>query len=94
MTPQEELDEIYESIGSGEPMTDEIQHKIEVLLKKMESPKPEPMSFDEWCYDTNIEDKYEVFHGEYGDAACMLSDYKKYHYQEYLENFIRGLTFQ
>ena len=46
-----------------------------------------PLPFDEWCYDSNIEEKYRRFHDEYGDAAALLSEYKEYHYNEYLEEF-------
>jgi len=46
-----------------------------------------PLSFEAWCVDTDIEEKYQLFHDEYGDAACLLSEYKQKHYQEYLFNF-------
>ena len=49
--------------------------------------KKTPLSFEEWCYDSDIEEKYQQFHDEYGDAACLLSEYKEYHYNEYLEQF-------
>ena len=46
-----------------------------------------PLSFNQWCEQSNVEDKYNNFHDEYGDAACLLSDYKQYHYDQYLSNF-------
>jgi hypothetical protein len=46
-----------------------------------------PLSFEQWCYEVDIESKYEAFHDEYGDAACLLSMYKQAHYEEYLEEF-------
>ncbi len=45
------------------------------------------MTFEEWCYETDIESKYQALHDEYGDAACLLSEYKDYHYQEYVLTF-------
>lgn len=47
----------------------------------------EPLSFSEWCNEVEIEAQYQRFHDEYGDAACLLSQYKEFHYQEYLESF-------
>lgn len=47
------------------------------------------LSFDEWCYESRIEERYRMFHDEYGDAACSLSEYKDMHYREYLENVQR-----
>jgi len=52
----------------------------------------EAMDFETWVYESNIEEKYQNFHDEYGDTACLLSDYKKIHYQEYLEEFMRQLN--
>ena len=46
-----------------------------------------PLSFEQWCYDVDIESQYKAFHDEYGDLAALLSDYKQHHYEEYLENF-------
>jgi len=46
-----------------------------------------PLPFEEWCCDTDIEGKYQRFHDEYGDAACLLSEYKRHHYEEYLAGF-------
>ncbi len=46
-----------------------------------------PLSFSEWCYKNNIEEKYKQFHDEYGDAACSLNEYKERHYNEYLNQF-------
>ena len=45
------------------------------------------LSFSEWCYENNIEEKYKQFHDEYGDAACSLNEYKERHYNEYLKQF-------
>jgi hypothetical protein len=47
----------------------------------------EPLSFEQWCYDVDIESKYESFHDEYGDVACLLSEYKEKHYEVYLQGF-------
>jgi len=55
----------------------------------MSTPAVEPLSFKAWCSSSNVESRYEAFHGEYGDAACLLSDYKDAHYQEYLDTFKR-----
>jgi hypothetical protein len=49
----------------------------------------EPLTFEEWCSDTDIEAKYEAFHDEYGDAAAPLWEYKQVHYEEYLADFER-----
>lgn len=49
--------------------------------------KNKPLSFDQWCWEVDIESKYEAFRNEYGDAACLLSEYKERHYQDYLNNF-------
>lgn len=49
--------------------------------------KNEPLSFSQWCHEVDIESKYEDFRNEYGDLACLLSDYKERHYEDYLENF-------
>ena len=46
--------------------------------------KKTPLSFYEWCEESNIEQKYQQFHDEYGDSAGFLSDYKEVHYNEYL----------
>jgi hypothetical protein len=51
----------------------------------------EPLSFYDWCYDNDIEEKYQMFHDEYGDAACSMTEYKERHYEEYLENFKNSL---
>lgn len=45
------------------------------------------LPFSEWCFETDIEEKYAQFYDEYGDLACSLSEYKERHYQEYVENF-------
>lgn len=52
-----------------------------------------PLSFDEWCQRVNIEDKYNAFHDEYGDATGCLWDFKQVHYDDYLSDFKRDLTF-
>ena len=44
-----------------------------------------PLDFSDWVDKYNIEEKYQIFHDEYGDAACLLDEYKERHYQEYLE---------
>jgi len=49
----------------------------------------EPLTFDQWRYESDIESKYNSFHDEYGDLAGLLSDYKEYHYNEYLERVKR-----
>lgn len=45
------------------------------------------LTFEEWCEFTDIDSKYQAFHDEYGDAACLLSDYKEFHYGEYVLTF-------
>lgn len=52
--------------------------------------KNNPLSLDEWAESVNIEARYKSFHDEYGDAAALFSDYKKYHYEEYLRNYDRN----
>jgi hypothetical protein len=47
----------------------------------------ELLSFEDWCSEEDIEEKYERFYDEYGDSACSLWEYKERHYQEYVENF-------
>jgi len=42
--------------------------------------------------NSDVEEKYQTFHDEYGDAAPLLSDYKQYHYEEYLADFKRDNT--
>jgi hypothetical protein len=48
---------------------------------------PVPLTFDEWYYQSDVESHYDSFHSEYGDSAALLSDYEKYHYDNYLERF-------
>lgn len=50
-----------------------------------------PLDFSDWVDKYNIEEKYQIFHDEYGDAACLLSEYKERRYREYLE-FIQQLN--
>jgi len=45
------------------------------------------LSFEDWCREEDIEEKYEQFSDGYGDASYSLSEYKERHYQEYVENF-------
>lgn len=52
-----------------------------------------PLSFSEWCYETDIEDRYRQFHDEYGDSACSLSEYKDWMYKEYLEKQLSSFSF-
>ena len=52
----------------------------------------QPLTFSEWCSESDVEEKYQTFHDEYGDAAPLLSDYKQYHYEEYLAVFKRDNT--
>lgn len=52
----------------------------------------QPLTFFEWCSESDVEEKYQTFHDEYGDAAALLSDYKQYHYEEYLADFKRDNT--
>ena len=47
----------------------------------------EPLSFTAWCYEYDIEAQWQKLHDELGDLACLLSQYKEYHYNEYLANF-------
>lgn len=54
MSPSEELDSIYERIGGGEPMTDELSERI-ATLEDLVNPKPsyliscEPVIQEEGC---------------------------------------------
>jgi hypothetical protein len=87
---QAQLDWIYEAIGGGElQCTDAVMARINELEggKSILTPLTEPLTFNEWCSEADIEREYERFHDEYGDAAALLSDYKEYHYQAYLERF-------
>jgi hypothetical protein len=84
MTPHEELRSIYEAIGEGTINVADVADRIDEL-DKIIYPLGTPLSFTAWCYETDIEGKYKNFHDEYGDAAALLSDYKEYHYQNYLE---------
>lgn len=59
------------------------------MTKKSES---KPLSFDEWCYQSNVEGKYVRYYEEYGDSMSLLSVYKEYHYQCYLERFEKTPT--
>lgn len=45
------------------------------------------MTFDEWCYESDIEAKWQALQDEYGDSVALLSEYKEYHYQEYVLTF-------
>ena len=49
--------------------------------------KDKPLSFEEWCYEVDIESQYKALHDEYGYATALLSDYKQHHYEEYLQSF-------
>ena len=52
----------------------------------------QPLTFSEWCSESDVEEKYQTFHDEYGDAAPLLSEYKQYHYEEYQADFKRDNT--
>ena len=52
----------------------------------------QPLTFSEWCSESDVEEKYQTFHDEYGDAAPLLSEYKQYHYEVYLADFKRDNT--
>lgn len=81
---QAQLDWIYEAIGNNElQCTDAVMARI----NELEGGKSilEPLTFSEWCDQSNIESHYNSFHGEYGDLAGLLCDYKEYHYNYYLE---------
>lgn len=45
------------------------------------------MNFDEWCYETQIEDRWKTLKDEYGDAVPLLSEYKEQEYREYVLTF-------
>lgn len=61
------------------------------IILRMDKSMLTPLSFDAWCHEYRIEEKYEMFHDEYGDSAAFLSDYKEFHYEEYLEDFKRTI---
>lgn len=42
------------------------------------------MSIDEFEVKKNIGLKYEFFHNEYGDAACLYDAYLRYSYECYV----------
>jgi hypothetical protein len=84
-------------------LPDDIKDSIIALLDKhsavkkilrMDKSRLTPLLFDEWCYETRIEEKYQMFHDEYGDAAGDLFRYKEYHYNEYLEEFEHDLKME
>lgn len=89
MTYQEELDSIYERLGGNEPVTAAILDRIK-QLENLINPPPQPLSFEQWCYDVDIEAQYQALYDEYGDAAAPLWSYKQYHYLAYLEEFKRN----
>ena len=87
---QLQLDWIYTAIGNEElQCTDAVLARINELEgeKSLISGKATPLSFESWCYDVDIEGQYKELRGEYGDLAGFLSDYKQYHYDDYLKNF-------
>lgn len=44
------------------------------------------MKFDEFCYESKVENEYSKLRDEYGDAIPTLSQFKEQRYQEYLDN--------
>ena len=87
---QAELNWIYEAIGNGElECTDAVMTHINELEGGLSilNPIDNPLTFTEWCNQSAVECHYNSFHGEYGNLAGLLSDYKQYHYDEYLERF-------
>ncbi len=85
---QEELNSIYIRIGEGEPITDELSARIEKLEDLLNPFEVKLLSFEDWCSEEGMEEKYEQFYDEYGDASCSLSEYKERHYQEYARSKI------
>jgi hypothetical protein len=84
-----ELDWIYEAIGNNElQCTDLVLKRIDELsIPKVDT--VEPLTFDQWKDEADIESEYNGFHDEYGDAAALFWDYAEYHYAEYLERVKR-----
>jgi hypothetical protein len=90
----EQLDNLFIEIG-GNPsnlkelleQADKIENQIETLKIENWLKENPPLSIDAWVYEKGIERDYERLHEEYGDAACLYSEYKEYRYQEYLENY-------
>jgi hypothetical protein len=42
------------------------------------------MDFDEWCYESKIEEIWHTLKDMYGDSMPLLSEYKKQQYEEYV----------
>lgn len=70
------------------------KHRAVKKILSMDKDSLTPLSFNQWCYETRIEEKYQMFHDEYGDAAVDLFRYKEYHYNEYLEEFEHNLKME
>lgn len=47
----------------------------------------EPLTFSQWCHESDVEREYQRLCDEMGDLATLLSSYKDYHYSEYLVRF-------
>lgn len=50
------------------------------------------MNFDEWCYESRIDEQWHALRDEYGDAVPLFSVFKQYRYEEYVEEYKRNLT--
>jgi hypothetical protein len=45
------------------------------------------LTFDQWCYESDVETEWQTLHDEYGDALPLLSEYKNQKYGEYVLTF-------
>jgi hypothetical protein len=53
------------------------------------TPQPEPLSFEQFVYEFGIEEKWQAYKDEYGDAVPLLSEFKQARYEEYLRELKR-----
>ena len=92
MNLQEELDSLHCRIGDNEPNWEKLMPRIKEI-ENLLKPKNLPRNFETWCEDENIESQHESLCQEYGDSASLLSDYKQYHYENYLRKLEKGLIY-
>jgi len=48
------------------------------------------MNFDEFCYESKVEEEYLTLRDEFGDEMPLLSEFKMQRYQEYLDTIKNG----
>lgn len=49
------------------------------------------MNFDEFCYESKVEEEYSRLHDEFGDRMPTLSEFKEQRYREYLDKIKNGI---